>query len=69
MYLTGHFSTESLTRLDSEQKQHSANYAGGERAGQSWTDRVMGVKQTQEAPETLPQDQLEGVADEEWVSI
>lgn len=29
----------------------------------------MGVKQTQEAPETLPQDQLEGVADEEWVSI
>lgn len=27
----------------------------------------MGVKQTQEVPSSLPQDQLEGVADEEWV--
>lgn len=57
---------ESLTRLDTEQKAHSASYAGGERAGQSWTDRVMGVKSTQDKPQTLPQDQLEGVADDEW---
>jgi len=27
--------TASLTRLDTEQKQYSANYAGGEKAGQS----------------------------------
>ena len=27
----------------------------------------MGVKQTQDVPSSLPQDQLEGVADEEWV--
>ena len=59
--------TESLTRLDMEQKAHSASYAGGDRTGQSWTDRVMGVKSTQDVPQTLPQDQLEGVADDEWV--
>ena len=58
---------DSLTRLDVEQKMHSSNYTGGEKAGQSWTDRVMGVKRGQEVPETLPQDQLEGVADDEWV--
>ena len=58
----------SLTRLDTEQKQHSANYAGGEKAGQSWTEKVMGVKQTQEPPKTLPQDLQEGVEEEEWVS-
>ena len=28
----------------------------------------MGVKQTGDPPRTLPQDQLEGVDDDEWVS-
>ena len=60
-------SSESLTKLDTEQKAHSSNYSGGEKAGQSWTDKVMGVKQISEPPKTLPQDQLEGVDDDEWV--
>lgn len=59
---------ESLTRLETDQKAHSSNYTGGEKAGQSWTDKVMGVKQTQEVPDILPQDQQEGVDDDEWVS-
>ncbi len=29
---------------------------------------MLGVKQTQEVPATLPQDEREGVAEEEWVS-
>ncbi|XP_064405183.1 arpin-like [Halichondria panicea] len=57
---------ESLTGLDSEQKQRSSNYTGGEKAGQSWTDRVMGVKGTQDTPTQLPQDANEGVDDDEW---
>ena len=59
--------SESLTKLDTEQKAHSSNYTGGEKAGQSWTDKVMGVKQTSDPPKSLPQDQLEGVDDDEWV--
>lgn len=50
-----------------EQKEYSANYTGGEAAGQSWTDRVMGVKQTQDTPTPLPGQDKEGVAEEEWV--
>ena len=30
--------------------------------------KVMGVKQSAEVPVSLPQDQLEGAADDEWVS-
>ena len=59
--------SESLTRLETDQKAHSANYTGGEKTGQSWTDRVLGVKQAQEVPTSLPQDQQEGVDEEEWV--
>lgn len=59
---------ESMTRLETDQKAHSANYTGGEKAGQSWTDRVMGVKQTQDTPSSLPQDTQEGVDEDEWVS-
>lgn len=58
-----------MTKLDTEQKAHSSNYAGGEKAGQSWTDKVMGVKQTSDPPSSLPQDQLEGVDDDEWVGL
>ena len=61
--------SESLTRLETDQKAHSANYTGGEKAGQSWTDRVLGVKQTQDVPASLPQDQQEGVDEDEWVSV
>ena len=60
--------TDSLTKLDTDQKAHTANYAGGEKAGKSWTDRVMNVKQTTEEPKVLPQDTLEGVDEDEWVS-
>ena len=59
--------TESLTKLDTEQKAHSSNYTGGEKAGQSWTDKVMGVKQTSDPPSRLRQDQVEGVDEDEWV--
>ena len=58
---------ESLTRLETDQKAHSSNYTGGEKAGQSWTDKVLGVKQTQDVPVSLPQDQQEGVDEDEWV--
>ena len=50
------------------QKTRSSNYTGGEGAGLSWTTKVMGVKQSAEVPVSLPQDQLEGAADDEWVS-
>ena len=61
--------SESLTRLETDQKAHSSNYTGGEKTGQSWTDKVLGVKQTQDTPASLPQDQQEGVDEEEWVSF
>lgn len=54
---------ESLTKLETEQKAHSANYTGGEGAGQSWTDKVMGVKQA--TPTSAPKEP-EGVDEEEW---
>ena len=60
---------ESLTRLETDQKAHSSNYTGGEKTGKGWTDKVFGAKSTQEVPDTLPQDQLEGVDEEEWVSV
>lgn len=60
---------ESLTRLETDQKAHSSNYTGGEKAGQSWTDKVFETKQTQEVPASLPQDQQEGVDEEEWVRM
>ena len=63
------FTSESLTGLDTEQKQRSSNYTGGEKAGQSWTDKVMGVKGTQDGPSQLPQDFNEGADDDEWVCV
>lgn len=53
--------------METDQKAHSSNYTGGEKTGKSWTDKVLGVKQTQEVPVGLPQDQQEGVDEEEWV--
>ena len=57
--------TESFTKLDSEQRQFSANYTGGEKAGESWTDRVMGFKQQQETREEKGGGEVE---EDEWVS-
>lgn len=57
---------DSLTKLDTVQKSRSSNFAGGEQTGGSWTSKVMGVKQTQDVPVSLPQDEVEGVGDEEW---
>ena len=59
--------TDSFTKLDTVQKTRSSNFAGGEGAGASWTSKVMGVKEKEEVPVTLPQDQLEGAGDDEWV--
>ena len=59
---------DSLTRLETDQKAHSSNYTGGEKTGKNWTDKVFGAKSTQEVPEKLPQDQQDGVDEEEWVS-
>ena len=42
-----------------------SNYTGGEPAGASWTEKVMSFKGSQ----PLPQDQQEGVDEDEWVSI
>uniref|UniRef100_A0A1X7SS81 Arpin n=1 Tax=Amphimedon queenslandica TaxID=400682 RepID=A0A1X7SS81_AMPQE len=39
---------ESFTKLDSDQRAHSSNYTGGEKTGQSWTDKVLGHKSTDE---------------------
>lgn len=47
----------------------AAPAAPPDKPGASWTDKVMAVKMqsaSQDAP--LPQDDVEGVADEEWVS-
>lgn len=58
---------DSLTKLDTVQKTRSSNFTGGEQTGSSWTSKVMGVKQTQDVPPSLPQDTVEGADDEEWV--
>ena len=61
---------ESITKLETEQRQYSSNYTGGEKAGQSWTDKVMGVKESQDKR----QEQGGGgggggeVEEDEWVS-
>ena len=60
--------TDSFTKLDTEQKQHSVNYSGGERTGQSWTDKVMGVKSNQQPREEEKDIGGGEVDDDEWVS-
>ena len=67
MQLLRNFSADSLTKLDTVQKTRSSNFTGGEQTGSSWTSKVMGVKQTQDVPPSLPQDTVEGADDEEWV--
>ena len=45
-----------------------SNYAGGEKVGGSWTDKVMTVK-GHDDPKPLPQDLNEGVDEDEWVRV
>ena len=59
--------TETIAKLE-QQSGSVGNYAGGEPMGASWTDKVMSIK-GQQAPDTLPQDAVEGVADDEWVGF
>ena len=54
---------ESLTKLDTDQKLLASNYSGGDKTGQSWTDKVMNVRET--VPNTS--QEVEGVAEDEWV--
>ena len=53
---------ESLTKLDTDQKLLASNYSGGDKTGQSWTDKVMNVRET--VPNTS--QEVEGVAEDEW---
>lgn len=55
---------ESIAKLDTKSATVS-NYAGGENVGSSWTDKVMTVK-AQNSSKPLPQDQNEGVDEDEW---
>lgn len=41
----------------------ATNYTGGERAGSSWTDKVMSFKGQQD----IPKDEGGGADDDEWV--
>ncbi len=59
---------ESFTKLETSQRQYSSNYTGGEKAGQNWTDKVMGFKQQEQVDPTLNQDKGE-VDDDEWVGV
>ena len=60
-------SLESFTKLDSDQRAHSSNYTGGEKTGQSWTDKVMGHKTTSEETPVAAGGGGE-VEEDEWVS-
>lgn len=53
----------SIAKIDT-QSSTVANYAGGEDVGASWTDKVLAVKTNTDR--ALPQDQVEGVDDDEW---
>ena len=55
---------DTVAKLDTQSSTVS-HYSGGEAVGGSWTDKVMSVKQA--GSQSLPQDQNEGVDDDEWV--
>jgi hypothetical protein len=57
---------DSFTKLDSDQKAHSSNYTGGVKTGQSWTDKVMDVKQQDDTGTTQVTTGDSEVLDEEW---
>ena len=66
-------SVETISVLENAQRKATSNYAGGGKVGQSWTDKVMGFKGSSSLEDKqnqpLPHEQLEGVDDDEWVSV
>lgn len=59
--------------LENAQRKTTSNYVGGDKVGQSWTDKVMGFKGSSsmddKQKQPLPHEQVEGVDDDEWVGI
>ena len=59
--------------LENAQRKTTSNYAGGDKVGHSWTDKVMGFKSSSSMDDKqkhpLPHEQVEGVDDDEWVSV
>ena len=59
--------------LENAQRKTTSNYAGGDKVGHSWTDKVMGFKSSSslddKQKQPLPHEQVEGVDDDEWVSV
>lgn len=58
--------------MESAQRRTTSNYAGGDKVGQSWGDKVMGYKSSSSMEDKqakpLPHEQLQGVDEDEWVS-
>ena len=67
------FVTETISVLENAQRKTTSNYAGGDTVGSSWTDKVMGFKGSSsmddKQKQPLPHEQVEGVDDDEWVSV
>ena len=63
---------DSLVKISAAARtvlSHTAELTPSDKPGASWSDKVMAVKKetaSQHAP--LPQDEVEGVDDDEWVS-
>lgn len=64
---------ETISVLENSQRKTTSNFAGGNKVGQSWTDKVMGFKSSSsmddKQKQPLPHEQVEGVDDDEWVSV
>ena len=66
------FDVETISVLENAQRKTTSNYAGGDKVGQSWTDKVMGFKSSSsmddKQKQPLPHELVEGVDEDEWVS-
>lgn len=62
-HLFCYLSTVSISKIEGGSSKAS-NYVGGDQVGGSWTDKIFTEKIE---VKTLPQDQPEGVDDDEWV--
>ena len=64
------YRVDSFTKLETAQRQFSSNYTGGEKAGQNWTDKVMGFKQQSADPgPSATGEGGEEVEEDEWVGV
>ena len=67
------YCVETISVLENAQRKTTSNYVGGDKVGQSWTDKVMGFKGSSsmddKQKQPLPHEQVEGVDDDEWVSV